>query len=43
MLAALELNCVFAPWNPKTVWNDSEVKHLLGMLGPSVVVVGDVD
>ena len=39
--AALELNCTFAPLNPKVAssGHGQEAKHLFGMLKPAVVVV----
>lgn len=36
---ALELNCTFAPLNPKVAFHAPEAKHLLEMLYPSVVLV----
>jgi acyl-coenzyme A synthetase/AMP-(fatty) acid ligase len=41
MRAALELNCPFAPLNPKTVENAKETKHYLNVLKPAVVMVPD--
>ena len=41
MRAALELNCPFAPLNPKTVENAKETKHYLNVLKPAVVLVPD--
>ncbi|PVH71342.1 acetyl-CoA synthetase-like protein, partial [Cadophora sp. DSE1049] len=42
--AALELNCTFAPLNPKIAssGHGQEARHLFGMLRPAVVVVVDV-
>ena len=37
--AALELNCIFAPLNPKTAFNAAETKHTLELLEPNVVLV----
>lgn len=37
--ASLELNCVFAPLNPKTLHNAAESKHVIQLLQPSVVIV----
>ncbi|KAH7348361.1 hypothetical protein BKA65DRAFT_594211 [Rhexocercosporidium sp. MPI-PUGE-AT-0058] len=39
--AALELNCVLAPLNPKIAGNVEEARHFLGMLRPTVLVVGE--
>ncbi|KAG4432029.1 hypothetical protein IFR05_012493 [Cadophora sp. M221] len=39
--AALELNCIFAPLNPKVASNAPEARHLFGMLRPAVVLVSD--
>ncbi|KAH9210763.1 hypothetical protein DL95DRAFT_370521 [Leptodontidium sp. 2 PMI_412] len=39
--AALELNYIFAPLNPKIASNAPEARHLFGMLRPAVVLVGD--
>ncbi|PMD40355.1 acetyl-CoA synthetase-like protein, partial [Hyaloscypha variabilis F] len=41
--ASLELGCVFAPLNPKTVNNRAEARHLMEMLFPKVVLVQDAD
>ncbi|KAF4632901.1 hypothetical protein G7Y89_g5223 [Cudoniella acicularis] len=39
--AAFELNCPFAPVNPKTAENAKETKHYLNVLKPAVVIVPD--
>jgi acyl-CoA synthetase (AMP-forming)/AMP-acid ligase II len=41
--AALELHCIFAPLNPKTANHAAEVRHVMEMLYPSVVLVQDRD
>jgi acyl-CoA synthetase (AMP-forming)/AMP-acid ligase II len=38
MRAALELNCPFAPLNPKCVGNSREVKHYINLLQPAVIL-----
>jgi acyl-CoA synthetase (AMP-forming)/AMP-acid ligase II len=38
MRAALELNCPFAPLNPKCVGNSREVKHYIDLLHPAVIL-----
>lgn len=38
MRAALELNCPFAPLNPKCVGNSREVKHYIDLLQPAVIL-----
>ncbi|KUJ19522.1 acetyl-CoA synthetase-like protein [Mollisia scopiformis] len=39
--AALELNCLFAPLNPRVAFNEKEARHMMAMIGPSVLLVQD--
>jgi acyl-CoA synthetase (AMP-forming)/AMP-acid ligase II len=40
-LASLELNCTFAPLNPKMTANAEETKHVFGILEPAVILAQD--
>ncbi|KAF8857135.1 acetyl-CoA synthetase-like protein [Acephala macrosclerotiorum] len=39
--AALELNCLFAPLNPRVALNKEEARHMMAMIEPSVILVED--
>jgi acyl-CoA synthetase (AMP-forming)/AMP-acid ligase II len=41
--AALELNCLFAPLNPRVALNKEEARHMMAMIEPSAILVEDAD
>jgi acyl-CoA synthetase (AMP-forming)/AMP-acid ligase II len=41
--AALELNCAFSPLNPATLKNVKEARHVIELVGPSVLIAPDME